>query len=164
MNLLEGEKILIFGYGNPGRHDDALGSLFVQRIQQMNQDNIYTDADYQLNIELSAELVNYDKVIFVDASKEGEEPFYFKRVFPSKNITFSTHSVNAESIIAICDEYFGSAPESWILGIRGYDFTIGEGITEKAKNNLESAWQYLSKILNQQRRREHGTKESYSYY
>ncbi len=164
MNLLEDEKILIFGYGNPGRHDDALGPLFAQRIQQMNRDNIYTDADYQLNIELGAELVNYDKVIFVDASKEGDEPFYLKKVFPSKNITFSTHSVNAESIVAICDEYFGSAPESWILGIRGYDFTIGEGITEKAKSNFESAYQYLCKILNQQRRRENGTKESYTYY
>ncbi len=37
MNLLEDEKILIFGYGNPGRHDDALGPLFAQRIQQMNR-------------------------------------------------------------------------------------------------------------------------------
>ncbi|MGC8738168.1 MAG: hydrogenase maturation protease [Candidatus Hydrogenedens sp.] len=164
MNLLEDEKILIFGYGNPERHDDALGPLFVQRVKQMNHDNVNTDADYQLNIELGAELVNYDKVLFVDASKEGDEPFYLKRVFPSKNITFSTHSVNAESVIAICDEYFGSAPESWILGIRGYDFTIGEGITEEAKNNLELAWQFLNNILNQQRRREHGTKKSYSYY
>lgn len=164
MNLLEDEKILIFGYGNPGRHDDALGPLFVQRIEQMNLKNIYVDADYQLNVELGAELAEYDKVIFVDASKEGEEPFSIKRVFPSKNITFTTHSVNAESVIAICDEYFGSAPEAWMLGIRGYDFTIGEGITDNAQRNLELAWQYLNKILIQQRRREHGTKESYTYY
>ncbi|MCA1901642.1 MAG: hydrogenase maturation protease [Candidatus Hydrogenedens sp.] len=164
MNVSEDDKILIFGYGNPGRHDDVLGHLFVQRIQQMTQGNIDTDADYQLNVELAAELANYDKVIFVDATKEGEEPFYIKRVFPSKDITFTTHSLNAESVVAICDEYFGSAPETWMLGIRGYDFTIGEGITEEANDNLELAWQYLNKILNQQRRREHGTKESYSYY
>ncbi len=164
MNLLEGEKVLIFGYGNPGRHDDALGSLFARRVQQLKQENIYVDEDYQLNIELCAELLHYDKVIFVDASKKSEEPFVMKRIFPSKNITFTTHSVNAESIIAICDEYFGSAPEAWMLGIRGYDFSIGEGITEEAQKNLELAWQYLIKILNQQRRREHGTKESYTYY
>ncbi len=164
MNLVENDKILIFGYGNPGRHDDALGSLFIQRVQQSNFKNVYADADYQLNIELGAELTNYDKVIFVDALREGEEPFCLTRVFPSKNITFTTHSINAESILAICEEYFGSAPETWMLGIKGYDFTIGEGITDKSQKNLEIAWQYLNKILNQQRRREHGTKESYSYY
>lgn len=164
MNLLEGDKILIFGYGNPGRHDDALGPLFAQRAQKLKQENIYVDEDYQLNIELGAELVYYDKVLFVDASKEGEEPFEMRRIFPSKDITFTTHSVNAESIIAICEEYFSSAPESWMLGIKGYDFSIGEGITEEAQKNLELAWQYFNNIIKQQRRREHGTKESYTYY
>ncbi len=164
MNLLEDEKILIFGYGNPGRHDDALGPIFIQRVSQLTQDNIFPDSDYQLNVELGAELVNYDKVLFVDAMKEGEEPFVLKRIFPAKKITFTTHSVNAESVIAICEEYFGSAPESWILGIRGYDFTIGEGITEEAQENLELAWQYFNNIIKQQRRRDHGTKESYTYH
>ena len=73
-------RILIFGYGNPGRQDDGLGVAIAERIEgwarQVSQTNIEVDSNYQLNIEDASNISEHDIVYFVDASKEGKPLFH----------------------------------------------------------------------------------------
>ena len=140
-------KTLLIGYGNPGRRDDGLGAALADAIEARHIDGVTTDADYQLNIEYAADIQSADKVIFADASQSAEEPFEFKQVNPADEVTFTTHSVSPESVLAVCIDMFGRAPEAHVLAIRGYSFEMQEGLTEQAGRNLTQAVEFLSGYL-----------------
>jgi len=65
-------KTLVYGYGNPGRQDDALGILLAERVERWLTmhpvEGVVTDSNYQLNIEDAATIAAFDRVIFADAS------------------------------------------------------------------------------------------------
>ena len=46
-------KVLVYGYGNPGRQDDALGNEMIEKIKEWatknHFTNIETESNYQLN-------------------------------------------------------------------------------------------------------------------
>jgi len=43
---------------------------------------------------------------------------------------------------------FGKTPEAWVLGIRGYQFDeLVEGLTDKARANLDEAEKFLKRFL-----------------
>jgi len=52
------------------------------------------ESDYQLAIEDAASLAKYDVVVFVDADAKGPAPFWFDRVQPSRELSFSSHSAS----------------------------------------------------------------------
>lgn len=140
-------KILVLGYGNPSRQDDALGPSLADAIGEMKLEGVTIDSDYQLNIEYALDIAAYDLVIFADASVEAEEPFEFNRVGPSREITFTTHSVSAESVLGLCDEIGVEMPEAWQIAIRGYSFDFGDGLTEKASENLAKAIEFIAGFI-----------------
>jgi len=140
-------KILLLGYGNPSRRDDALGPSLADAIAEMGLDGVTTDSDYQLNIEYALDIGGYDLVIFADASVEAEEPFEFSRLEPSREISFSSHSVSAESVLGLCDEIGVEKPEAWQLAIRGYSFDFGDGLTPKASENLDKAVRFIVDLI-----------------
>lgn len=140
-------RVLVLGYGNPGRQDDGLGPLLVERLEEAGIDGVTTDADYQLNIEDAAALAEHDIALFVDAATSGREPFGIERVRPDSSITFTSHSVSPGSILAICEDSFGVVPEAWVLGIRGYEFEFREGLTPRAEENLGKALSYVRTLI-----------------
>jgi len=140
-------KILVLGYGNPSRQDDALGPSLADAIEKMKLDGVATDSDYQLNIEYALDIAAYDLVIFADASIDADEPFDFARLEASREITFTTHSVSAESVLGLCEEIGVEMPEAWQIAIRGYSFDFGDGLTEKASGNLAKAVEFIAGFI-----------------
>ncbi len=141
------QKILVYGYGNPGRQDDALGILLAQKIELWAKNNnipgIVTDTNYQLNIEDAYKLNDFDKVIYVDASLENIEQFKFHRILPNLNTTFTMHAVSPEFIIGLCQEIYGDMPDAYLMHIKGYFWEFMGDLSKKAKANLEAAFDYL---------------------
>ena len=140
-------KILVLGYGNPGRGDDGLGPALAERIESLDIAGVTVDAAYQLNIEDAAAVADHDLVIFVDAEVKGSEPFSIKRVTPAADITFTSHLVSAESILAISQDSFGKVPECWLIGIRGYEFDLYEVLSEGAERNLAAASSFITRKI-----------------
>jgi hydrogenase maturation protease len=68
-------KVLVIGYGNPGRQDDGLGPAAALRIGSLGWPNLRAFDGYQLNIEDALDVAAHDVVWFVDAAKTGEAPF-----------------------------------------------------------------------------------------
>lgn len=140
-------NILVLGYGNPGRQDDGMGPAMAEAVQRLAMPGVSADADYQLNIEDAAHMAEFDRVLFVDASIDGEEPFACRRVAPGADIAFTSHSVSPESVLAICEDHFGHSPETHVLAIRGYEFEFAEGITSRAKSNFEQALAFVQTLI-----------------
>lgn len=136
-------KILVYGYGNPGRQDDGLGVEFVKRFQEWvikeKLEGFEFENNYQLNIEDAEIIADKDIVIFADATVEHIEDFCISDVISSFEVSFTTHSASPGYILHLCKELFGSQPNTLLLHIRGYSWDIGEGLTPEAGNNLEKA-------------------------
>lgn len=145
-------RILIFGYGNPGRQDDGLGVAIAERIEgwarQVSQTNIEVDSNYQLNIEDASNISEHDIVYFIDASKEDIDSFIIEEVSPSVKVEFTTHSASPGFILDLCHKIYRKYPQVYLLHIKGYEWEFMEEMTEKAKNNLEQAFQFLKKKIN----------------
>lgn len=144
------QKILVYGYGNPGRRDDGLGNEFVQSIKgYLDQEPslkewIHTESNYQLNVEDSELISNYDRVWFVDASMEEDlEAFFVGPVDPQSDVTFTSHSASPSGVLKLCEELFSISPDCRLIHIRGYDWSFQEGISDRARENLNQAVESL---------------------
>jgi len=144
-------KILLYGYGNPGRQDDGLGNAFINDIEEwvkkQGLEGFSFDSNYQLNIEDALEISNYDLVVFVDASVEEIEDFCISKVDASTKVTFTTHAASPGYVVGLCKKMYNKAPVTLLLHIKGYEWELAEGLTEKAKQNLEKAIIYFKEKL-----------------
>lgn len=147
------EKILIYGYGNPGRQDDGLGARFIELIDKWIKEekmgHVSTDCNYQLNVEDAAVVAGYDTVIFVDASVvEDLKHFNLEKVRPDNaRIEFTMHAVSVSYVIDLCSKIYGKHPDAYVLHIKGYEFDFKEELTEGAFKNMQAALDYLKKFL-----------------
>jgi hydrogenase maturation protease len=139
--------ILLYGYGNPGRQDDGMGPALVEEIEKLHFPNVETDANYQPQIEDVEETARFDLVIFVDTTVEEVDCFFIRPLKPAGNVTFTSHLVNPDSILAMCENMYGRVPQAWILGIRGYEFEYVEGFTDRALNNYRRALNFITFLI-----------------
>ena len=101
------------------------------------------DSNYQLNAEDALAVAESRQVVFVDAAKEGPAPFEFRPLAPQKEISFSTHAMPPESVLALADELYGARPPAWILAIRGEVWEPNEPPTAAALSHLAAAREFL---------------------
>jgi hydrogenase maturation protease len=144
-------KILVYGYGNPGRQDDGLGIALSETIEnwarENGMNNIETDSNYQLNIEDAARISAFDLVIFADATKEKIKGYAFTSLKPSPKIDFTMHSVSPAFILNLCREVYQKKPSAYLLHIKGYEWDFMKDMTSAAKENLEEAAVFLKKKI-----------------
>lgn len=144
-------KILLYGYGNPGRQDDGLGNAFIDKIEDWTKENkienIDLDSNYQLNIEDADAISNYDIAIFIDASVEEIDDFCVTKVSEESEITFTTHAASPGYIYDLCKQIYKTAPPTYLVHIKGYEWAFREGLTEKAIENLNLALEYMKPLL-----------------
>ncbi len=143
-----GKKVLILCYGNPGRLDDGLGAAFGQTFEKVRPRGVDIEIDYQLNVEDAMAISEYDSVVFVDASVNGQAPFFFSRVKPVPAVSYTSHSVEPEHLLSLAEEMFGSKAAAYALGIRGYEFNaFGEELSTGAAHNLDLAVDFMKKTI-----------------
>ncbi len=138
---------LIYGIGNIGRQDDGLGWAFIDWLEA---ESICPKAElmrhYQLHLE-DADMISYKKqVLFVDASKNPDlEIFQLENIKPKMDFSFTSHAISVESILATCQTCFDYMPKVQFLTIKGYEWELQQGLTIKAKENLEVTTKFFKK-------------------
>jgi len=145
-------KVLLIGFGNPGRLDDGLGPALAERLEKANLPGLTVDANYQLTVEDADAVSKHDVVIFVDASVNGPEPFSFYKIQPqTEDMSFSTHSIEPESVLGMAHEMFDAKTKGYVLGIRGYEFNeFGQELSSDATINLELAIKFILSTIQKQ--------------
>lgn len=144
-------KILVYGYGNPGRQDDGLGIELAEEIDRWCSEsgitNVQTDTNYQLNLEDAAGIAQYDVVIFADASREDIPSFCLDPLMPSDKTEFTMHAVSPAFVLHLCQEIFHHAPEAFLVHIRGYGWEFMAEMTDKARSNLHEAIDHVKNFV-----------------
>lgn len=141
------DRVLVLGYGNPGREDDGLGPAAAAAIERMGWPRVTTCDPYQLNIEDSIDIAEHEAVWFIDAARTGPAPYTLREVPPAPRIDFTSHILSPEALLAITRKHFGWTPRAFLLGIRGYGFEFVERLTPAAAANLEAALAMITERL-----------------
>ena len=140
------DKTLIIGIGNNTRQDDGLGWCFLDNLEKegYNEENLLYK--YQLMVEDAELIANYDTVIFVDACKtELKNGFEIERIYPAKQVAFSTHEVPPNQVLNLCETIYNKKPKSYIIKIQGYIWDIEIGLSNQALKNLDKALSFFTK-------------------
>ncbi|MBI4996361.1 MAG: hydrogenase maturation protease [Rhodocyclales bacterium] len=131
--------VLVFGWGNPSRGDDALGPLFVERIEALRLPGVECLTDFQLQVEHALDLKGRQRVLFVDASID-TLTIAANRIEPGRDATFTTHAISPQSVMqTYLDIERAEPPPCWLLAIGGRSFELGESLSDDAAYNLDAA-------------------------
>ncbi len=137
--------LLVIAVGNPSRGDDALGPLFAERLgvslaAEIARGEVEVFTDFQLQIEHALDLVGRERVVFVDASVRAAPPFEHARIEARREAQVSTHAMSPQAVLQTYQSALGGeALDAWVLGIRGEQFELGEGLSEGALGHLDAA-------------------------
>jgi hydrogenase maturation protease len=142
-------RVLVYGYGNPGRLDDGLGPALVRGLAAKRIGDFATlECGYQLQIEDAALVAEHRVVVFADADRVCHGPFELRPLLAGVDAGFTTHSVSPATLLALARKYFGSTTVGFTLGIRGYEFeAFGEGLSPGAQLNLIDAVEWMAGAL-----------------
>lgn len=142
--------VLVFAVGNESRGDDALGPLLLRRIQDAVSDSVEFLEDFQLQVEHAADLLGRRQVVFVDADVSCEPPFRFSELESAHDYSYSSHAQSPAALLHTFEQVYNTAlPRCHVLGIRGYGFELGDGLSPEAADNLEQAVLFMRSWLKQ---------------
>ncbi|MEN6585205.1 MAG: hydrogenase maturation protease [Sulfuricella sp.] len=138
--------LLVFAYGNPSRGDDALGPLLLERLEALNPPDVELLTDFQLQVEHAADVLDRELVLFIDASVSCAPPYAFTRLTAAKDTSYTSHAMSPAAVLQAYHELYGAPPPTYLLGVRGEAFDLGEPLSDAAASNLESALALLQKL------------------
>jgi len=152
-------KILVIAYGNRDRQDDGAGwHILAQAASQLGLQapelpGEWTESEdgslrllylYQLLPELAEDLIDYGKIIFVDAHNSPELPnLVFEPVSPAWVHSAFTHHLSIGELLAITQTLFGRCPEAWMLSVRGYAFEFSQELSPQTQALARQAAEML---------------------
>jgi len=146
-----GKPLLVFGYGNLSRGDDALGPLLIDRIERHTASmlaNIDVLCDFQLQIEHALDLEDRDLVLFVDASVADIDGFGFSELSAARDDSYSTHAMSPSAVMSVYQSIMKKTPPPcFLLSIKGERFELGEGLSVNAQHNLSGACRFVERLL-----------------
>jgi hypothetical protein len=161
--------VLVFGWGNLSRGDDALGPLLLERLRAVVPATAGVEFldDYQLQIEHALDLVGRQRVLLVDASLSCRAPFEVTRLGAAQDASFTagppqgettpsggseahavanvgasftTHTLSPQALLQVFRDVQGSEPPPCtLLAIRGERFELGEPPSFAALEHLAAA-------------------------
>lgn len=145
------KPLLVFGYGNLSRGDDALGPLLLEHIEK-HPPSVSADVeilcDFQLQIEHALDLESRELVLFVDASVADIEAFDFMELAPARDDSYSTHAMSPQAVMAVYQTIKKQPlPPCFLLSIKGGQFELGESLSVMAEKNLALACQFVGQLL-----------------
>ncbi len=141
-------RVLVIGYGNPGRLDDGLGPALAERIEALALPGVTVESDYQLSVEHAEAVARHDIVVFADAHTSIDDPFSFTLAQLDRHMSFTSHSLAPQAVVSLAQDLFGAATDAYILAIRGHDFNeFGQRLSQAAQENLDAATEFLAGLV-----------------
>jgi len=140
MSIRTPPPILVFGWGNPSRGDDALGPLFIDALAGRARPGVECLTDFQLQVEHALDLRDRQRVLFVDASVDAGHPFEVSTVLPARDTSFTTHAVSPQVVLSVFEDLERCPPPpSTLLAIRGEQWALGTEPSPQAMARLAAA-------------------------
>ena len=136
--------LLVLGWGNLSRGDDALGPLFVAALREQLPLKLRAQVefleDYQLQVEHALDLVGRERLLLVDASLTGPAPFSAQPISAARDASYTSHALSAQALLQVFVDMQGcAAPPATLLAIRGEAFGLGTEMSAAPRGHLRAA-------------------------
>ncbi len=122
------QDVLVVGYGNSIRGDDALGQVVAEQIEQqlLPDDHVRVLTLEILTTDLAADLAQVRLAIFLDAAAYGEVgQVECRRLQPDPVSAASmAHKLSIPALLAFSREFFGRAPLTYLISSPGATFEL----------------------------------------
>jgi hydrogenase maturation protease len=160
------KKLMILGYGNPDRGDDGVAYWLLNQLilsykdvseiakfNEIGELSLKSGIDIWFNLqlvpEISSELANYQKAIFLDAhTAEIPEDYLEIPVEPKYQNSPFTHHLTPSTCIALADKVYGRMPDAKLITIKGFSFEFSNNLSNKTKKIAQKALMNLIEIIN----------------
>jgi hydrogenase maturation protease len=133
-------KILIIGWGNPLRGDDAFGWRAAERLSELLQDrDVAVRVSHQLMPEFAEEISRSHLVIFIDAACDNglSGEVRFERVEPRRSQTAAfSHQMDPPALLGMTEALYGVCPEAFFFSVVGRSFEHGEELSPEVQSAL----------------------------
>lgn len=143
------EEVLVIGYGNTMRGDDALGWLVADRMRKRERPGVEVIASHQLTPEMAESVSRARRVIFVDAREDvapGE--IHIERITPCASSPSSfTHQFDPWGLLVSAHELFGGSPVALLVGVGGEDFSLSDTMSARLTGALDSVIALVEELI-----------------
>ena len=133
-------RVLVIGFGNRLRGDDAAGPLAAEKVADECRDepSIRCMPRPQLPPELAEDLSEVEAVIFLDADAEAEPgDIRCREVTPNAEGSLATcHSLSPTQLCTLCRSVYGSAPRAVLLSIGAGNLDYGDELSGPVEDAL----------------------------
>lgn len=141
-------RVVVLGWGNVTRSDDALGPLLLERVRRAQLQHVTVVEDFQLQIEHALDLRGHELALFADAGFKTPAPFTFFQAASQPNTAFSSHKLAPEAVLDVYERVIGETPPpAFVLSVAGEDFSVGDSLSPAAEQRLELASDFLLRLL-----------------
>jgi hydrogenase maturation protease len=123
--------ILVIGYGNPLRTDDAIGQHVAWELKKyFKRTDLLVQIVYQLTPELVEIVSHFDYVIFIDA-RIGTTPGQIiqEEIRPYYGSGALTHNVNPAALLAEASVLYDKTPAGMLISVVGDGFDYGTNLS-----------------------------------
>lgn len=141
--------ILVIGYGNPLRTDDAIGQRMAQMMaQRLDDEALRMITAYQLTPELMEPISQARLVIFIDArvgTMTGKVSW--ENVEPEIGAGAFTHHVSPATLLGASHDLYGGMPTGILISIIGSDFEYGSELSAELNDMLPDLAEQVENII-----------------
>jgi hydrogenase maturation protease len=149
--------ILIIGYGNPLRGDDALGPVAAKHLAQHYRDdaNIHVCTVHQLTPELSEKVAAYTIALLIDARhREPAGQVFVEEVQLATNPSSHpfSHYVTPPELLLLARTLYSSSPRMFLSGITATAFAVGEPLSPPVFAALPILYEKIAALVQEHSR------------
>jgi hydrogenase maturation protease len=143
------KRILVIGYGNDLRCDDAVGQRVSELVAKWKLPNVFGIAVRQLTPELAEMLADVDLTIFVDVytAQVGETDVRIEPIDLSETTELMSHMGDPRSLLALTHALYGRAPQAWWVKVPGVNFDIKVSLSPTAEHGVETALNQINRLI-----------------
>jgi hydrogenase maturation protease len=141
-------EILLIGYGNELRGDDAAGPIIAEKIEAMRLPGIRVIVCHQLTPELAEDIAGARVVIFVDASVEIDgDTARAMRIEPNPAAQLQGHLGDPRALLYLAQSLYGQAPMAWCVHVPAMEFELGAKPSRMAAHGIETAIELILSLI-----------------
>lgn len=125
-------RMLVVGYGNTLRGDDAVGYQIAEVVQDWGLAGVEAVACHQLTPELADAIATFQYIIFVDAAiapVTTSSDIALARVEPSEQNPFTTHASTPAALLTLAKWLYDATPVAYQLTIPAVEFEFTESLS-----------------------------------
>ena len=141
------KKVLVIGYGNTLRGDDAAGIRAAELIAKRLPE-IECVCMHQLMPELAEQIAVNDIVFFLDADVNVTQP-KARQIAPRiETDQPRTHFISPESLLSLSQQLYQQTPsKAYVVGIPASQFEFSEELSELTTKSVEESVRLVESLL-----------------